>query len=117
MEETLKTKEEYIEDFKSAIREVQKALAFDRIDVDEFSLEELEGSESKYGTHYLYAYLTYQVDDRIIEDTGMCPEDTAKGIKKALGKKYGVSGDRIDAYPNGYAAEGITFDAYLTIKS
>ena len=58
---------------------------------------------------YLYAELSYQIDDRIER----MDNDVKKAIEKELGKDYGVSIDRLDAFPNGYASYNVTIDKEL----
>lgn len=53
-----------------------------------------------------YCQLSYQIDDRI----GRMDSEVKNGISAELGDDYGVSVNRMDAYPNGYAHYHVTID-------
>lgn len=78
-------------------------LAFNNVDMTD------DTSEIEEGTEYLYAEFTYQIDDRN-NDRGS-DKDIMKNLRKVLGSKYGVTLDRVDAFPNGYAAYKLTIDS------
>jgi hypothetical protein len=54
----------------------------------------------------LYCELSYQIDDR----KGRMDSEVENAIQAELGEEYGVSVDRQDAYPNGYAHYHVTID-------
>lgn len=91
-------KDDYSKLFIKAIIKADNALVFE-VDVETLTIED----------GYLYASLDYQIDDRI-ERMG---DDVEKAIQKELGKGYGVSVRRMDAFPNGYAAYNVVIDKIL----
>lgn len=91
------------------IKKHDNGLAFNQIDMSEFSEDEWDGDES------LYAEFDYQIDDRV-DESGQRDDEKiiCKNIEKALidefDKKFGASLNRNDAYPNGYASYTLTVD-------
>lgn len=53
-----------------------------------------------------YCQLSYQIDDR----KGRMDSEVKNAIQAELGDDYGVSVNRMDAYPNGYAHYHVTID-------
>jgi hypothetical protein len=101
------TEKEYTKLFTGAIKKSDKALVGE-IDIDTESVETKEDydypvSEDELGIYFRYKY---QIDDRIER----MDDEVVNKMKKILGPDYGVSIDRLDAYPNGYAYYSITID-------
>lgn len=90
-------KPEYIEFFIDAIKKSDEAI-YGEIEVDS---EEIDKSED-----YFYFEFNYQIDDRIER----MDKDVIASMKKILGEDYGVSINRLDAFPNGYASYSIKID-------
>jgi len=68
------------------------------------------------GYEGVYAEFNYQIDDRIDDNGGrdyedIISENIAKDLKKEYGITFGVSLDRRDAFPNGYASYILTVDS------
>jgi len=92
-------KENYIKLFSAAIKKVETTLAFN--DIECISSEIYTEDDS------LYFKFGYQIDDRLDRSSDKKIEEA---IEKILGKQYGVSVKRMDAYPNGYAYYNTTID-------
>lgn len=89
-------KEEQIKIFIDAIKKSDIAIVHD-VTNTEYYFEEGFG---------VYCEFEYQIDDRIER---MDSEVSTK-MKEIIGAQYGVSLDRVDAFPNGYAAYKLTID-------
>ena len=90
------TKKEYIKLFTKAIKKSDKALVFD-----------IENTECAIDEDGVYFEFDYQIDDR----KNRLDTDVVLNIKKWIGDEYGVSINRVDVFPNGYAAYTITIDS------
>jgi len=83
--------------FIDIIKKCDKGLVYD-IDV----------SYSNYDGDDVYCELSYQIDDRI--DNRGSDNNVRLLIKNELGDSFGVSVDRMDAFPNGYDSYKVTID-------
>lgn len=92
-------KEEYVKLFSDAI------LASEESVLDDYISSFATDIDEEYGS--IYFTFEYQIDDRVSRSD----EDVELNIKKILGSDYGVSVDRMDAFPNGYASYKITIDS------
>lgn len=101
------TKEQYNKLFTDAIKKSDEALVGE-ITIKAETIETKEDydfdiSEEELGIYFEYRY---QIDDRIER----MDEDVVVEMQKILGPDYGVSINRLDAFPNGYAAYSIKID-------
>jgi hypothetical protein len=101
-----KEEKDYIKLFTDAIKKSDEALVYD-IQVEHSSIEEEDGEG------YVYFDLAYQIDDRIER----LDSEVQDNIQKILGDNFGVLIDRVDAFPNGYAAYRITIDTIYTYEN
>jgi hypothetical protein len=90
------TKEDYVKLFTDAIKKSDSAIVF-----------KIENRVSDIEDDHIYFLFDYQIDDR----KRKIDEDVKLNMKKILGDKYGVSVDRVDAFPNGYAAYTVVIDS------
>jgi len=99
-------KKEFEKKIASLIRKYDDALAFDDIQMTEYTLDIDDGEE------LIYAEFTYQIDDRIDDNGGRDSDvDIIKHIINDIGDKFGVDLNRMDAFPNGYATYKLTIDS------
>lgn len=89
-------KNKVLEKIFKAIKEIEKSLVFD-ITVDSYDDEDDD----------LYIELSYQIDDRVQRGYDKSIECELCDV---LGDGFGASLDRVDAFPNGYAAYKLTID-------
>lgn len=82
--------------FIKAIKKADKAVVF-----------KIENTECDVDEDGVYFEFDYQIDDR----KSRLDSDVEDKIKKIIGDGYGVSVDRKDAFPNGYAAYTVTIDS------
>lgn len=101
------TKKEYNKLFIDAIKKSDKALDGNiTVDTEIINTKDDYDYDVKEEDLGIYFEYKYQIDDRIER----MDEDVVDSMKKILGEEYGVSIDRLDAYPNGYAYYSITID-------
>ncbi len=100
-------KEEYNKLFIGAIKTSDPAL-IGEISIDSENIETEEDYDIPVAPEDLGIYFRYKysIDDRIERMN----DEVVKSIKKLIGDDYGVSIDRLDAYPDGTAYYAITID-------
>jgi hypothetical protein len=90
------SKEDYVKLFTDAIKKSDIAIVF-----------EIDNTSSFIYTTGIFFQFKYQIDDRI----DRMDNDVETNIQKIIGDEYGVSVDRTNAFPNGYAAYTITINS------
>lgn len=101
------TKEEYNKLFIDAIKKSDPAL-IGNIEIDSEIIDTEEDYDIPVKPEDLGIYFCYKYskDDRIER----LDKQVVESMKKILGDTYGVSIDRLDAYPDGTAYYAITID-------